>query len=148
MSNITLQDAQAWATKSKLNLGALESALEGQTTTQVFARIAASYDTSSWTDETTTPDIVKSIIAMEYVAFIYRRTYSEETDGPTYADMLMGMAKSLIDGIIDGSITIIGDSDETISNAEVYPDDTSSALDPTTDDPSLGPNAFSMSTIW
>jgi uncharacterized protein (DUF1501 family) len=149
MPHIAFQEAQAWAEQSKLNLGAeLEGELEVQVVSQVFARIAKQVDTSSWVDVSTTPSIIRSIISMHYVAWIYRRTYSEETDGPTYADRLTQMADSLIAGILTGAVDIEEITEDDDSHASGYPTDTSTASDPTTDDTSLGPESFSMSTIW
>jgi hypothetical protein len=150
MSHITVANAQAWTEKTKLDLGAtLDGELEDQLSLQVLAKVAGTVDTSTWVDQSTTPRIIKSVIAMLYAATWYRRTYSEESDTPTYADILQGMAENLLEGILAGTVDIVEiTTDDTISEAQSYPTDTSSALSPTVDDPSLGPNAFSMSTIW
>ena len=79
MSNISVQEAQSWAEDTKLNLGnVLDAELEAMIATQVFARIAQVYTTSSWITPETTPKLVRSILAMLYMAWYYDRTYSED----------------------------------------------------------------------
>jgi len=150
MPHITVQQAQAWAEQSKLALGSLDLELEDQVATQVLGRVAQAYDVSSWTDDTTTPDIVRSAIAMTYVSWFYSRQYSEdEPNTNEYAIRLLAMAEDLIAGIITGAIEVPEEPIQTdLGEAAFYPTDASSAMEPTLDDSSLGGPVFSMGTVF
>jgi hypothetical protein len=151
MANISTADAQAWAELTKLTVSTLDADLETQIATQVLSRIAQAYDVSGWTNSTNTPKLVKNIIAMMYVSWLYSKTYSEdETGSNEYAIRLLAYAETLILGIISGA----NDLDETpeqvgpTTTPSYYPTDASSALEPTSDDPSLGPAKFTMGNVW
>lgn len=150
MAHITVREAQAWVEKTKLDLGSnLDGELEVDVSAQVLARVAQVYDTSSWVDFEVTPRLIRSIISMTYTAYIYARTYSDDTDGDTYSVLLLARADALLQNIIDGITVIpevppIGDTSEPA----FYPTDASTASSPTDEDPSLGPNQFSMGTVF
>jgi len=128
--------------------------------TQVIAEISQSYDVSTWLDTTTTPSLVRKIIAMEYVAWYFQRTYSEDDGINTYGVMLLAEAKNLIQGIISGSITLPDAPGDPVSTSQpvFYPTDASSALRASDTgwnthlgdwtDRSVGSEKFSMGTIW
>jgi hypothetical protein len=152
MANIDIQEAQAWSEQTKLNLGSsLDGELEASIATQVISRIAQVYDVSSWVDNTTTPKLVRSIIGMLYVAWVYSRQYSENV-GPgvvTYGDLLRQNAENLVVGIVTGAIALADAVPPSDTGTPVfYPTDASTALAPTADDPSLGPEKFTMGVIW
>lgn len=145
MSRIVLVDAQAWAEGTKLTIDQFDPALLSQVEAQVLTTLDNSIDVSTWVDSTTTPDIVRSIIAMMYVSWLYDRTYSEDQDaGNDYAIMLRAQAQGLIAGINDSSVVIPGFPTENVGGPLFYPTDTSSALLPTTLNPELGPASFQM----
>lgn len=151
MSHITAREANAWTDKFKLNLTALDEELEAGVASQVLGRVSQTYDTSGWTTEVNTPSLVRSIIAMMYVAWYFERTYSEETDISNYGILLMERAERLIDGLVTGAnilveVDPIGGANS--GTAAFYPTDLSSAQTPTFDDPSLGGPAFTMGKIW
>jgi hypothetical protein len=150
MAHITVADAQAWAQPTKLDLdNVLDGDLEGQVSTQILARVATAYDTSSWLTTATTPALVKSIIAMYYIAWLYERLYSDDnTDENAYAVKLMQWAEDLLTNIISGvtPIGVVPANDQ--SSPAFYPTDVSSASEPTEDDPSLGPASFSMGQVF
>lgn len=150
MALITSSDAQGWAESTKLNLSALDVSLLGQIETEVIARLNSIYTTTAWISPTTTPSVVKVIIAKMYVAWFYDRQYSENQDeGNDYAAMLRANAEMLMSGLIDGTIGIPGETPTGAgSGASFYPNDASSALSPTFDDPSLGPAHFSMGKVF
>lgn len=150
MTHIHFKEAQAWAERTKLDLGtSLEGELEGQLSTQVLARVATAYDVSGWVSEATTPALIRTAIAMRYVAFIYARTYSNDTDGDTYSTLLLQGSDAIIQNIIDGITPIDGvDPIADLSEPVFYPTDLSSASEPTPEDPSLGPAKFSMGQIF
>jgi hypothetical protein len=146
MARIEVPDAQAWVEKTKLDFTNLDPGLLEQIESQVVGRLAGQFDTSTWTDHTTTPKMVKSVIAMFFVAWFYDRTYSEDQEqGNDYAAMLRAQAEALLVGILDGS-TVLPEvpGDNEPSGPSFYPNDESSALCPTDEDPSLGPAVFSI----
>ncbi len=154
MPRITVAEAQAWAESSKFTIPTSGggSSFTAQDTSQleqieeeILAKIANAYDTSDWTDENTTPRLVRVAIAKKFVAWAYRRQYSESLGDvdASYSALLEANASSIIDGIVDGTIEIPDEGGSNIGPV-FYPTDASSALEPTRDDPSLGPAKFSM----
>jgi hypothetical protein len=106
MSNISDAEARAWADQVKLVLGVLDTELEESTATQVLGRVANVYDTSSWISPTTTPSLIRKVIAMMYVGWYILRTYSEEEPNNDYGLMLIAQAERILDGIVDGSLSL------------------------------------------
>jgi len=149
--HITVEEANAWADHSKLNFGELDSDLEASQATQVLTKVSQVYDVSSWITPGTTPALIRKIISMLYVGWYYQRTYSEDANVNSYGLLLINQAENLIAGIISGAITLPDvppGTDLGFSQPVFYPTDASSALQPTDDDPSLGPAKFSMGRIW
>jgi hypothetical protein len=143
VSRILVTDAQGWVEGTKLTITSLDTNLLHQIEDEILGRLS-SFDSSGWTDNTNTPSLVKVIIAKLYVAWLYDRQYSEDIEGGNnYADRLKQNAELLMQGLLDGTIELPGTAD-TSSAPIFYPTDASSAQDPTFDDPSLGPAAFSM----
>lgn len=148
MARIQLADAQGWVESTKLTLPSLDVALLNQLEEEIISRLHTAYDTTLWLDPVTTPAIVKVIIAKTYAAWVYDRQYSENQDqGNDYAAMLRMNAEMLITGLIDGTIDIPGVS-PIGGIPSFYPNDASSTLDPTPEDPSLGPAKFSMGKMF
>lgn len=152
MARIDAPDADAWTEKTKLAITALEPAMLDQIETQVLGRLATQFDeVSTWVSSTTTPKMVKSVIAMLYVAWYYDKTYSEDQEQLNdYAILLRAQAENLIQGILDGSIILeeVPDDGSEPGGPSFYPTDASSALCPTLLDPSLGPARFSIGTTF
>lgn len=146
MSRITAAEAQGWAESTKLVLSSLDTALCDQIETEVITRLSSAYTTTGWTNDTTTPSIVKVAIAKMYVAWFYDRQYSEnQEEGNDYAALLRANAEMIISGLIDGTIDIPGVPPVgSGAGPSFYPNDASSAQLPTHEDPSLGPAYFSM----
>jgi len=148
MSNIVISEAQAWCQVNKLDLGmSLDDDLEVQVTSQILARVATLYDVSGWISYNTTPQMIRTPIAMYYAAWMYMKLYSDDNDDANaYALKLMEMADVMLQNIIDG-ITVIPGIDPIFDNGSpaFYPTDASSAQCATYEDPSLGPAAFTMS---
>ncbi|SRR6266496_360901 len=149
--HITVAEANAWAEKSKLNFGELDSELEATQVTQVLGRVSLAYNVSGWVDANTTPSLIRKIIAMLYVGWFYQLTYSEDDSTNSYGLLLIHQAETLIDGIVDGAINLVdavAGTDLNLAQPAFYPNDASSALTPTQDDSSLGPAKFTMGTVW
>jgi hypothetical protein len=147
-AHITVQEAQAWAEGTKLTISALDTNLEAHLAEEVLVRLASVADTSTWTNDTATPKIVRTIISKLYIAWLYDRQYSEDVaDGSAYSDRLKANAEMLMIGLIDGTIEFPGVVD-TAGSPAFYPTDASSSQAPTFEDPSLGPAAFSMGKMF
>ena len=132
--HITVPEANAWADKVKLNIGFLDSELENTQATQVLSRVSQAYNVSSWVDTTSTPSLIRKIIAMLYVGWFFQLTYSEDDSTSSYGLLLINQAENLINGIVDGSITLVdavAGTDLGLSQPAFYPTDASSALTPT-----------------
>jgi hypothetical protein len=147
---VTLGQCQAWAEKSKLTLTSLDEELLDQIETEVLAQIGVTYNTSTWIDTLTTPKLVQIAISKKYVVWVYERQYSENVPegGSAYAQRLDANAEMLITGIVDGTIELPGLELGTGGQPSFYPNDSSSALEPTVDDRSLGPAKFSMGQVF
>jgi hypothetical protein len=149
MARIEVEEAQAWVEGTKLGIIDFDANLLDQVETQVLGRIGTQFNTSTWVSPETTPKMVRTIIAMFYVAWFYDRQYSEEQEaGNDYAALLRAQAEGLLAGVLDNSIDLpeVPGDGGTSDGPSFYPTDASSALEPTYDDPSLGPAAFSMGT--
>lgn len=150
MAHITLGDAQAWIEPSKLTLSTLDTTLENAVSSQVFAQLGSVYNTADWVDEMDTPDVIRGLISMYYVSWIYDRTFSSDGNNNPgdYATRLRQRADMLLTSIVAGDVDIPEQPTSTVSEPSFYPNDASSALEPSRDDPSLGPAAFTMGTVW
>lgn len=148
MARITLNEARAWAEATKFVISTLDAELLAHVEEEVLARIGVAVDTTGWTSDSNTPKIVRTAISKFYVSLAYDRQYSEDiSDGSAWAQRLMANAEMLISGIVDGTILIPG-VETTAGDPIFYPTDSSSAMSPTSEDPSLGPPAFSMGMVF
>lgn len=153
MALITLTDAKAWTESTKVGdeFNSLDADLERQVRALVLARLAARFDITAWVDSTSTPRLVRTIVAMYYVSFLYDRVYSTDDELNAYAELLRRLADQNIDALVAGLIDLDDDpnnDDVTFGNPAFYPNDASSALSPTFEDSSLGPASFSMGTVF
>jgi hypothetical protein len=150
---ITTPEAQAWVEGTKFTIADVttgqNAALLTEIEEEVIARVSSAYDTSTWVNDTTTPRLVRVAIAKKFVAWAYRRAYSESLgdSDAMYAFLLEANSETIIQGIVDGSIEI-PTIPVVVGEPIFYPDDASSAMTPTADDTSLGPNKFSMGQVF
>lgn len=155
MARVALEEVKALLEPTKLDIKSLDTDLLTHVETEILARLSIQVDSAtiaSWVDPSTTPDLIRTIIAKKYGAWVYQRQYSEDvgTTDNTYADKLDANAEMLISGILDGSITIIGYTQD-ITTITFYPTDASSTTDAallSPDDTSLGPASFSMGSVF
>lgn len=155
MPHIKAANCKAWADGNKLTISdPLDTELELDESAYVLAAVGQAYDVSAWVDDSTTPQLVKKIIAMRYVGWLYDRVYSEDSDPSNYGSLLRQEADKLITAIVGGTLVIPGLPDGTnsgLNTVSFYPTDSSSALDPTDsslNDTSLGPAKFSMGKVF
>lgn len=148
MAYVTLAAAKSWTETTKVgdSFSTLNSDLEKQVSALVLGRLRDKYNATSWTDDQNTPKLILTIMAMYYVSFMYDKTYSTDDDLSAYAVLLRSIADNNIAGLLDGTIDL--DDDDSIkdpgSDLAFYPNDSSSALEPTSFDSSLGDAKFSM----
>lgn len=148
MSYISVADASAWTEPSKLTIGTIEPKLEEHAAELIINRVSGTFNTSQWADTSSTPKLIRTLIAMEYVAWLYDRTYSDLNEGSTYAALLRQTIDSNIAGILAGSITMDDATSISPRGPSFYPTDLSSSQEPTYDDPSLGGPAFMMGSVF
>lgn len=150
MSNVTLLELNAWNEPTKSALTDIDAELEKQVAATVLSKLSSLHDVASWTDATNTPMAVKTIIAMYYISWHYDKTYAADGDHSTddYAKRLRDWAGSLLEDLASGETDIPGEDPVETGQPAFYPTDASSALEPTSDDPSLGPAKFTMGVVW
>lgn len=154
MPHITVDEANAWLEPTKLTLTTptfsepTSLALEESAVELIFSRLRLYTDTTIWTDEEDTPDLIRKLIAMMYVAYTYDKTYSDNADDNAYANRLRRAVDLAIEGIIEGTYQIEGVDIPTIGPPEFFPTDASSANPASIDSPSDGGPYFLMGTIW
>lgn len=149
MPLITVNDVRGWVESNKLNIQSLDLNFLPQLETEVLAQLGTVFDTSIWVDPSTTPALVKVIIAKMYAGWVYDRAYSEnQSERNEYAAMLKENAGTLMKGLLDGTLEIPGVTPTSSQSASFYPNDASSAQSPTDDDPSLGPARFSLGKVF
>jgi hypothetical protein len=154
-AHIVTSDVQTWLESTKLSVASIEPGLEGQMASEVLGRLAETFSayTPLWVDSTTTPAIVKQIIAMYYASWIFDRSYAEVVTNEaqvSYGATIRGWAMKLLNDVITGGVIIpeLG-SGSAATGPIFYPNDVSSTWDAwraNTDcnDNSLGPAKFGM----
>lgn len=152
-NRITHDEAIAWTEPTKVgaNFETIDNDLEAQISSIILARLGARFDTDDWVNVPTTPKLVRTIIAMYYVSYVYDKTYSTDDELSQYAILLRQQADFNIEGLIAGNIDLPEvPEDETppFGSPSFYPTDASSLQEPTAEDKSLGPAAFSMGTVF
>jgi hypothetical protein len=150
MARINVQEAQAWSESSKLPVSSLDTVLETQVTNLIFPRLAvAGFPITTWTNESSTPALIRTLIAMYYVAALYDKHYAQEEEESSYASTLRNLADSNIAGLIAGSVELAEYELPVLGGTpSFFPNDTSSSMEPTADSPSNGGPSFTMGTIF
>jgi hypothetical protein len=155
VARIASADAQAWVDRGRLRIDdsflGNDTILLTQVESTIISRLSGFFNTATWVDSASTPQLVRTIISMTYVAAVYRRQLSEitaPTGFRTYPDWLEQNALLLMQGAIDGTYDIGVVPTGPGGQPAFYPTDESSALEPTSVDPSLGDAHFSMGTVF
>jgi hypothetical protein len=154
MAHIDVSDANAWLEGTKLTLTDLDTSLESQISTQILAKLAGTFSTTAtWADPSSTPALVRSIIAMYYVAAVYDKHYADDVDDSSsnYAATLRGLADANIAGLLDGTLSLVEDPTANASQGApvFFPTDASSDNRiGFHEDPSDGGPAFLMGTVF
>ena len=159
MAHITATDAQEWIESTKLPISSLDTALENTVSNEVLGQLYQTYGqyVPDWTDNTNTPQVVKQVISMFYVAWAYDRQYAEvETNEAqtSYGATLRAWAQNLLNNIIRGSVSIVEIEPNQPAVAPVfYPNDQSSSRDMlwlarAGWDESVGPAKFTIDKVF
>jgi hypothetical protein len=145
VSYLTTKSVQAWLHSSKYEITAIDTELETAAKEIYFGEFGQRYDTSSWTNASTTPQLVLTVMSM-YVASVYlRRAVSQDDGYASYADWLEKRVETLCTAIVNGSIELPATMDTTSSlggGPLFFPTDDSTALSP--NDPESSPRSFTM----
>lgn len=104
-AHVTVAEVQQWLETSKLDLsGSFDLDLEASAAELVLSRLRAGYATDTWVDESTTPTLVRMIIAMFVAGWTYDRSFSEQgTETTSYGKQLESAAMDLLGGLVAGS---------------------------------------------
>jgi len=151
MAHITVAEANAWLESTKLNVSSIDTAVEGHASQNILSRLASVFDTSTWINETLTPKLVRTLISMYYVSYIYDRVYADDGENTSnYAFILRRNADFLIGGLLNGSVVLeeIPDVVTDLMDPVFFPNDQSSLNEPSDDFPSDGPPAFTMGQVF
>jgi hypothetical protein len=128
----------------------VDANLDTQLSNLLFARLStAGYPVSTWTNEASTPSLIRTLLAMWYIAALYDKHYAQEEEGASYAFTLRRLAEFNIVGLINGSVELtdyILPSDNL--GPAFFPNDLSSANESTVDSPSDGGPAFMMGQVF
>src|SRR5262245_55206150 len=106
--HIGIADAQQWLEPTKLTLTAIEPALEATAFEYVVSRLAGRYNAESWTNSSTTPQLIRSVESMWYAGMLYKRQYSENSDESGYGNYLLTYSANLLEGIATGRGDVVG----------------------------------------
>lgn len=152
MANIAFADANAWLEPTKLTLSSetFDTALGEQVSSLVLGRFHDTFDTEAWVSPETTPKLVKTIIAMHYVAWTYDKFYSDDAEANAYAALLRSYADANVESLLSGDVILDEEPDATvgIESPAFFPTDASSLNRPTSDFPSDGGPSFMMGTVF
>lgn len=137
--HITPADVNYWLENTKLTVAdPLDAGVEAFATSKVIGRLAGAFETTTWVDPSTTPQLVKQLIAMLYAAATYRKSYSEDLEGDgvglNWAEWLEQSVEGYLNMVFTGEITLT-DPEIDITGTNVglpsfYPTDLSSVTEP------------------
>jgi hypothetical protein len=132
MAHVTVAEVQGWLDKDREPIPENDPLDDDvQFSTLVFAKIQQVMNTAGWIDVSTTPPVIRKIIACLVAANRYNRIYAEEEDaGNKYAGKLERLAWGWIQDIIDGKMVVLDNSGVEILNANdprFYPTDATGA---------------------
>lgn len=154
MSYLTDETVNTWLASTKYTIEVVEPELDAAVVAAGFARLSTRYDTTTWTNTATTPDLVITALSMLYAAwFLQRQISDDQMSDQDYPIRLENRAWSMFDGIANDTINLPGvDPDPTLIEGKAplfFPTDDSTTLweeDP--EDPDGTPRAFSMNQVF
>lgn len=120
---VTLGQVQSWLQDTKYTLSEVDDELEGSASDKVIGFLSQRYDVSGWTNDTNTPALVIRLIAMLTAARTLRRAISEDDGKTLYPDWLEERVMKMLEGLVDGSISIPGvepDPDSPLGSGPIF----------------------------
>lgn len=109
MPILRINDVQQWLQRTKYGVTTVDIDLEDTARVQVFGALSARYNTSLWTDDQTTPVLVRKAIGMLVAAWTYNRAVAEDVtvgEETGYGVRLEQRANLLVKGVLADSIDI------------------------------------------
>jgi len=145
VARVTLPEIQGWLDPVKLTLASIDTELLAHLEEETLAKISVVYNVSGWTTSGNTPKLIRTIISKYYASWIMDRFYSENQDeGNDYAKRLCDNADAVVMALLERTIVIPEVPVPSFDVSSYYPNDASSAQEPTPADPSLGGPYFSL----
>lgn len=121
MAVITVDEVNQFLPTNKLKANSLLPELVTTAKSTVFGRLSLRYTTTSWVDEGTTPDLVRSVVAMYYAGLWYNAKFSDNAaDSSSYGNNLIRMAMEQTALIVDGVFELDEADPIAPSGAESY----------------------------
>jgi hypothetical protein len=110
-THVSEAEVQQWIRNSRLTITVVDPELENSAYSRVAATLAQRYETTTWVDEASTPDLIRSIISMLVAAWEINRGPGAETmnDVDSYGEHLESSALALLGSLADGSILLEDD---------------------------------------
>jgi hypothetical protein len=130
MAVVTVADVNAWLERTKIAVQSVDPTLETTAIARVFGRLSSMYDVTTWTDASTTPTLVRAMVAMHVAAWTYNRAYTEDSpDGSPYANWLLNEAALWVSQTVDGVLTLTDAAPASTAptGPSAYPDDSTGA---------------------
>lgn len=110
--HVSETEVQQWIQNSRLTVDVVDPDLESSAYSRVVGALALRYDTAAWTNQASTPALIRSIVSMLIAAWMINRAYAETVDEvDAYGAHLESSALTLLGGLADGSILV----DDTIT---------------------------------
>jgi hypothetical protein len=108
MSYLSTQDVQTWLQNTKYKISSVEEGFESAAVAYTFAEVAQRYDTSTWLNSASTPQLILTLLSMQVAAYELRRAAGEEDGRTTYADALDSRASAMCSAIVSGAVILPG----------------------------------------
>ena len=124
MAYLELEAVQAWLNQSKygISINDLDPQLEKTAFDTVSTPLSSRYDTSTWVDGTTTPDLVLNMMAMLVASYILRKAISEDDGEHDYPDWLERRVLQMVEAIVGKQLDIPGVDPDPNDALNLVPD--------------------------
>lgn len=106
MAVIEIGEVNDWLDGQKASVASLDDSWLAQITAEVFGAVQSKYSTEHWTEPGNTPILIHRIISMKYAGWYFHKKYSPDTDPGTYGELLLTDANSLLQGLVNGALSL------------------------------------------
>jgi hypothetical protein len=135
MPLVNIQDVQNWLSDNRLLVDVTDDLDDiAGFEEHIKAQLSTLYDTTLWTDASSTPVLVRSVLGARLAALRYRKVYADQADELPHADWLEAWATSTVEGILNGTLPLTDATDVETASAQssisFYPDDTTEVTYP------------------